>query len=289
VDRPPLIEAGGAVVWRRGDRGVEVVLIHRPKYDDWSFPKGKLDPGEHVLAATVREVAEETGLEVHLGAPVGNHTYPVTDGIKQVHYWSARHTCDGDVDAYRPNHEVDDVAWVPIAKARKRLSYGHDAQILEEFLASPFRARPLIVLRHARARARASWQREDSTRPLADPGRRQAQALVPLLAAYGIQRVLTSDAVRCAATVEPFAREALVEVERDHRLSEDDGADLVSVRRSIRTLLKGKARAVVCSHRPVLPEIFAAVGLEDPKLKPGGFVVLHHRGGKVKATEQHMV
>lgn len=280
------IEAAGAVVWREGDDGIEVVLIHRPKYDDWSFPKGKLDPGEQQLEAAVREVAEETGLRVRLGAPVAAQTYAISEGHKRVHYWSARPTSDADVSGYRPNAEVDAVTWVPLATARRRLTHSHDAAVLDAFSESPFRASPLLVLRHAKARPRAAWQGADVGRPLADLGRRQARALVPLLQAYDVQRVLTSDAARCTATVQPYAREALIDLESEHALSED-GADPAGLTRTIRELVSARTRAVVCSHRPVLPELFTALGVPDRRLEPGGFVVAHRRSGRVQATEQH--
>ncbi|MGH3386747.1 MAG: NUDIX hydrolase [Nocardioidaceae bacterium] len=279
--------AAGAVVWRKGDQGVEVVVVHRPKYDDWSFPKGKLDPGEHHLAAAVREVAEETGLRVRLGPALPVQTYTMSaNGLKLVHYWTARQVGDGDVADYHPNAEIDAVTWLPVRKARRRLSYPHDDELLDAFEDAPYRSRPLVILRHAKARSRSSWHREDTARTLTEAGRRQARDLVPMLQAYDVQRVLTSDAVRCAATVRPFADESLRDIETDRRLSEE-AADPVTVARGMRRLLRGKARAVVCSHRPVLPAIFDAVGVDDPRLKPGSFVVVHHRGGRAQATEEH--
>ena len=155
-------------------------------------------------------------------------------------------------------------------------------------LQSALRASPLLILRHARARSRGSWRSEDSARPLTATGRRQADALVPVLQAYGVQRVLTSDSVRCAATVRPYGREAMIELECDHRLSEDR-ADPAQGGGVVRRLLRTTRPAVVCSHRLLLPELFAAIGVADPHLDPGGFVVVHHRGNRVHATEQHAV
>jgi 8-oxo-(d)GTP phosphatase len=279
--------AAGALVWRRADHGIEVVVVHRPRYDDWSFPKGKLDPGEHLLGAAIREVAEETGLTVRLGPPVAVQTYPIsTNGIKEVHYWSARQIGDSDVRDYLPNAEIDEVCWLPVAKARKGLTYERDVGVLSAFLETPLQSRPLVVLRHARARSRSSWKFADASRTLTQAGHDQAPRLVPVLQAYDIQRIVSSDAVRCIQTVEPFSAETMIEIELDHRLSEE-GADPMQVRRAVRRMLASKNRIVICSHRPVLPEILRALGVEDSRLRPGGFLVAHHRGGRVQATEIH--
>src|SRR3954471_19417050 len=114
------VVSAGAVVLGRGG---EVLLVHRPKYDDWSFPKGKLDRGEHATAAAVREVEEETGLRVRPGLPPSDQRSPVKAGAKLVPYWIGRAVGDGDVSGYEPNSEIDEVAWFPVDKARRRLSY----------------------------------------------------------------------------------------------------------------------------------------------------------------------
>src|SRR5690349_1211197 len=94
------MRSAGVVVFRPGK---QVLLVHRPKYDDWSFPKGKLDRGEHPAAAAVREVAEETGLAVRLGVPLGSQRYPISRGTKSVTYWAGRVVGDDDVSTYAPN------------------------------------------------------------------------------------------------------------------------------------------------------------------------------------------
>src|SRR5262245_11970789 len=131
------IVAAGAVVGRKTDAGPEVLLVHRPKYDDWSFPKGKLDPYEHVTTAAVREVAEETGIDIRLGPPLSLQTYGVhANGRtrpKDVHYWVGRVVGDSDVSKFRPNDEIDALVWLPLAKARKLLTYPHDVETLAEF------------------------------------------------------------------------------------------------------------------------------------------------------------
>src|SRR5690349_10708665 len=150
--------AAGAVVSRKGP---EVLLVHRPKYDDWSFPKGKLDPGEHATTAAVREVAEETGLDVRLGPPLPDQHYQVAAGPKVVHYWAGRVEGGDDVSTYRPNAEIDEVAWVPLDKAAARLTYPHDRDTLEHFLEVRKKTTPLVVLRHGKALPRKRFDGDD--------------------------------------------------------------------------------------------------------------------------------
>ena len=150
----PDILAAGVVVFRPGR---EVLLVHRPKYDDWSFPKGKLDRGEHPTAAAVREVAEETGVHVRLGPRLPSQRYPVARRMKTVHYWTGRVVGDDDVTAYRPNDEIDAVAWVPVDEASARLSYDYDRETLAAALRVRHRTHAVVVLRHAQARSRSAW------------------------------------------------------------------------------------------------------------------------------------
>jgi 8-oxo-(d)GTP phosphatase len=280
--------AAGAVVWRADDHGVDVLLVHRPKYDDWSFPKGKLDPGEHVTVAAVREVGEETGLVVRLGPPLRRQEYQTApDTTKRVHYWAARVVGDDRaVDDYEPNAEIDGVVWLSLDDAHERLTYPRDADILVEFGVSAYGSEPLIVLRHAKALPRDSWSGFDRERGLSDEGVQQARALVPLLQAYGVRRVISSDAVRCTASVQPYADAAGLFVEVDHRLSEE-GLQDVSATRRMDGLLGLEEPVVICSHRPVLPSLFKALGVRDPGLKPGAFVVIHREHGQLRATEHH--
>lgn len=282
------IVAAGAVVFRPRNGG-EVLLVHRPKYDDWSWPKGKRDPGEHVTATAAREVAEETGLRIRLGRPLPPQRYLVASGrTKQVHYWLGRVLGDDDVSRFKPNSEIDDVAWVPLDKAHRALTYADDIALLERAAKRAKRTSALVVVRHARARKRATWKGPDGERPLTDVGRAQAKALAPALAAYGIDRLVSSDAARCLRTLTPYATAHQVPVEPVPGLNEES-ASPDSVRRVVEELLAGKDNAVLCSHRPVLPDVFAALGLDADPLSPGEIVVCHHRKQKIIATERHLV
>jgi 8-oxo-(d)GTP phosphatase len=283
-----VIRAAGCIVWRRARREVEVVLVHRPRWGDWSFPKGKLDPDEQPIACAVREVREETGLEVRVGPRLPDQEYVVNGGTpKVVHYWAAEPPKKADLSAYEPNAEIDKVRWVRLSKARKQLTYPHDADLLDMFEKSPYDSRPLLIVRHAHARSRKTWRTDDSDRPLKADGERQAQRLVALLGAYGVTRLVSSDAERCVDTLLPYANSRKkVRLTLDRALSED-GADPAGIRSTVRAALKSSKRIAICSHRPVLPLIFEALGLEPISLEPGAFVVVHRRKGKVLGIEVH--
>jgi 8-oxo-dGTP pyrophosphatase MutT (NUDIX family)/phosphohistidine phosphatase SixA len=281
--------AAGAIVLRRREGLLEVLLVHRPKYDDWSFPKGKLDRGEHAAVAAVREVAEETGLAVRLGRPLDDQLYVVQGGrSKVVHYWVARPLDGDDVSTYVPNREIDQVAWVPVEEAADRLSYSRDRATLKQAVRRRKRTSTLIVLRHGRARARSRWRADDRFRPLLKLGEHQADRLVPLLAAYDVTRLVSSSSTRCVTTLVPYADATGRIVKADDGLSEEDATTL-GVDGRVRQLVVAGKPTVLCTHRPVLPTVFDALGLEDPKLEPGEMVVVHLRKGRVVATERHAV
>lgn len=285
----PVVRAAGAVVTRPGH---EVLLVHRPRYDDWSFPKGKVDPGEHVLAAAVREVEEETGLRVRLGLPLAQQRYEVSGPQgrrdKTVAYWSARVQGDDDVSAYVRPGEIDAAAWVHRDEAAERLTYPYDRATLAEAWSLPRRTGVLVVLRHGESRPRSGWRGPDPLRPLVDSGHEQAERWAAPLAAYGPDRVLSSPSTRCTQTVVPYARAAGLPVEEVPGLSEEHAAADV-VEGLCAELLARRTRALLCSHRPVLPIVWKVLGLPDPRLEKGEALVVHHRGGTVLATEVQAV
>ncbi|MBO1416136.1 NUDIX hydrolase [Streptomyces sp. FH025] len=143
--RAPVILAAGAVLWLPGRPKPSgrlgrprIAVIHRPKYDDWSLPKGKLDPGEDVVEAALREVWEETGFRCLLGPELPAQHYPAQGRPKEVRYWSAVPTGG----AFRPNREVDRLEWLPAGKARARLTHGRDRLLIDALLVM-LGARPL--------------------------------------------------------------------------------------------------------------------------------------------------
>ena len=278
--------AAGVVVFGPGKR---VLLVHRPRYDDWSFPKGKLDPGEHRTSAAVREVAEETGLHVRLGPALRDQRYPVDAGrMKTVFYWTGRAVGDDDVSGYRPNAEIDQVSWVPHDEAAARLTYERDRTTLREARKRRRKTRALVVVRHGRARSRKAWRQDDRLRPLLQAGRQQAELLVPVLAAYDVTRIVSSSSTRCVENVGPYADTTGWKLELEDGLSQED-ATARSVVRVVDDLLTDDASVVLCTHRPVLPAVFDAIEVDDPGLEPGEMLVAHLRAGVVLATERHRI
>jgi len=292
VTTGPVVLAAGAVVWRERAGDVRVAVVHRPRYDDWSLPKGKVDPGEHVLETALREIAEETGAEVVLGRPLGATSYLALGRPKRVHYWAAR-ALGGD---FTPHAEIDALEWLPVEAAREWVDRESDRAVLAQFARGPLRTTPVIVLRHAKAVARKAWTGPDRDRPLAPAGEAQARRLSGLVRAWRPERVVSSPTARCLQTVRPMLddREAeLVEglSETGHR------ADPELARKVLERLVtEGGCPALVCSHRPVLPDLVDTVrGLADvpldldlngTPLRTAEMLIAHVAGGRVVAAER---
>jgi len=285
----PDIVAAGAVIVRKGAGSQrEVLLVHRPKYDDWSFPKGKQDPGEHVTETAVREVLEETGVEVRLGRPLRPQLYAVAGGRgKVVHYWVGHVVGDDDVSGYEPNAEVDALAWVGVDEAAERLTYLDDIHLLDQLREEPRRTVPVVVVRHAKAVKRGQWDGEDQLRPLTDFGAQQAAMLTGLLRAYGVSQVVTSSATRCRDTVAPYAEQQVLGLQELVELSEEK-YDADAAARLLASLREHREPSVVCGHRPILPDLLADLGTSEEPLAPAELVVCHHRHGRLVATERHL-
>jgi 8-oxo-dGTP diphosphatase len=278
------IHAAGAVLWRPGPSGTEILLVHRPRYDDWSLPKGKQEPGEHIAVTAVREVEEEASVRPVLGPHLRDVTYHAQGHPKRVDYWVAR------ADAAKADHEVDAVTWLPVDLALDRLTYPHDRDVVGVLV--PRETVPLILLRHAHAVPKGG---EDLARPLNERGQEDAAVLAGLLACFAPHaRVLSSPAVRCEQTVAPYAAAAGVAVEIDHRLSARTNAGDTPAA-LIRELMEAARPAIVCLHRenvPVALEVAcAALGTFPPAdslLVKGGFWVVHAVGGELAALERYL-
>ena len=252
-----LVPAAGALLWRRQAGQLQVLLVHRAKYDDWSWPKGKLDPGETWVGAAAREVQEETGLRPRLGPALPESVYALPrGGRKHVRYWAGR-VVDGDG---RLEHEIDQVAWLAPQEARARLTQPRNADQLQALLEADARGEldtwPLLVVRHADAGKRADWPGVDADRPLSALGTARAHAIVPILRAFDVRTTVTSPSERCLRTVLPYATAAQVPLRTKKGLSEEGHADDRSkVVTHVGRLLDAGAPAALCTHRPLLPTL----------------------------------
>lgn len=300
------VEAAGAVLWRPGLDGPELALIHRPRYDDWSFPKGKQDPGEHIQLTAVREVFEETGQRVVLSRRLPAISYRLSTGAtKRVRYWAGRaqpednhvagnpgadtgpgtnsststipsptantgtNTGTNTSGRFEPNHEVDRLAWLTPEEALGRLTRRLDAMVLNAFLAAPVDTVPIVLLRHGTAERRSQKFPDDRVRPLSAQGHAQAEALTDLLGCFGRPRIVSSPAVRCVDTVRPFAGRQRVIIDVDPALSEPAHAAAPRAAASwIRALIAEGEPTVVCSHREVLDDLLAAVLAQSGLAQP---------------------
>ena len=250
TDEPVL--AAGAVLWQPDpDSGdPRVAVVHRPRYDDWSLPKGKLDPGETEPVAAVREIFEETGQRAHLGRRLGTVGYPIPDGIKIVHYWVAR-SGGGD---FVSGDEVDQLVWLPIREASKRLTYRADRKMVTRFAKMPADTQSVLIVRHGSAGRKARYTGDDRNRPLDAKGRAQAESLVPQLLAFGASCVYAADRVRCAQTVEPLAREMDVTISLEPALTEEAyAADPKAARRRVLEIAALGGTPVICTQGRVIP------------------------------------
>ncbi|WP_037560036.1 NUDIX domain-containing protein [Spirillospora albida] len=288
-----LIRAAGAVLWRDAPSGTgepQVAVVHRPRYGDWSFPKGKVDPGEHVLRAAVREIEEETGVVARLGRRLPTAAYPVKGRPKQVDYWAARAVAEG---AFVPDEEVDLLAWLPPDEAERRLSYGHDVDLLSEFRRGPLRTWPLVILRHASAGEKSDWPEPDELRPLDEAGRAEAAGLAGLLLAYGPARVVSSGTARCLETVLPYIR-------RLHGTLVTEPAFTVGETSSERAtdrlldLVGDGVPTIVCTHGEVVADLVTGLCTrlgekvpDDPALRKGEFWVAHMAEQGIASLERH--
>ena len=318
VPAPMTQVAAGALVWRVRDGELQVLAVHRPRYNDWSWPKGKLSRGETLPQCAIREVAEETGKQIILGQPLPTLRYPIGAGRqKVVRYWAAQ-VAGNEGRAIKarppvktaPKHEVDRVRWLTVEQAMTRITFPDDLRPLE-VLAEAYAndrldTRAFVLVRHARAKRRKAWAGTDEERPLTKAGQRRARQIVPLIASFGVTHVSSSPAARCVETLQPYAKAAKLNIKTYGALTEPGHAEapLRTAEVMINLLGKGGNRAV-CVHRPTLPTIVemvraatrpytrGALPRKNPYLPAGGVLVAHvvdtESGPRAVAVETHLL
>lgn len=278
--------AAGAAMWRRSPSGdVEVALVHRPRYDDWSLPKGKPHSGESLPVTAIREVAEETGHTVTLGPRLGSTRYQMSAGEKVAHYWAAQSTGG----SFHPSDEVDELRWLPVVKAIDLLSHQHDQALLGRLDRVIDRTATVLLVRHAEAGKSEKWAGDDDLRPLTTTGRRQAEALRTLLALFGARRVYSAPPLRCRQSVEGIAADLRVPIITESRLSEDGyWADPpAGLDRLVEIAAEPGGPAVVCSQGGVIPDLVrtltgkAGLQLPDVHTAKGSYWGLFFRIGPI--------
>ncbi|REK37447.1 MAG: NUDIX hydrolase [Actinobacteria bacterium] len=252
VNLPPVtrtIRAAGGVVLKKTSKGnLRVLISHRPRYDDWSFPKGKMDKGETPEETAIREILEETGYHCRIVAPLRTTRYRVGSGIKEVDWFAMRPLPDSP--GFKKNSEVDEIQWVGRKEAKKALDYEHDRNLIRDFdLKKLAETGTIHLLRHGAAGNRDKWNGDDRLRPLTKKGRRQAEAIARQLEGREIERIFTSPYKRCIQTVEPLAKAIGAEIEVSDALAE--GPDVDASYELIHNL--AGSNAVLCSHGDVIP------------------------------------
>lgn len=260
----PSILAAGGVVKRRKARHTEFLVVHRPRYDDWSLPKGKLDPDERFFTAAAREIEEETGSRARKLTKLGSIAYSSLGGKpKVVRYWLFEH----EGGKFKPNSEVDEVRWVRAADALQLLTYPRDRNVFAwgATLADSPRAGKVHLVRHAKAGSRAAWKKDDRVRPLSKPGRSQAMQIAATLAATPVQRILSSSYARCVQTLEPLAASISEKVRDEATLAEGASTGDLVDRLS---QLEGTA-SVLCSHGAEISALIAAAAARGALVEPG--------------------
>lgn len=276
---PVVRAAGGVVVRREPDDRRLIAVVHRPRYDDWTFPKGKLQPGESDEQTALREVREETGLGCQLGLDLGSVRYRDSEGRpKVVRYW----VMSPDDGVFAPGDEVDELRWLTPEEVAGTLSYEHDRRLLDVYLRAAGEATAYLV-RHGKCGSRSSWTEDDRLRPLSKAGRRQAEALVKAFRGLEVERAISSPYVRCVQTIRPLALDRGLPVETSEALAEGAPPEraLALLEEVVQT------PTVLCTHGDVVPAVvlhFAERGAElegERDWKKGSVWALERRDGRV--------
>jgi 8-oxo-dGTP pyrophosphatase MutT (NUDIX family)/phosphohistidine phosphatase SixA len=282
-----MIRAAGALLWRdNSDLLIEVALIHRPRYDDWSLPKGKLEMGETALQCAYREVHEETGIRATFTRHLGAVEYEESGQEKRVKYWAAH--CALNNSEFVPNEEVDQMKWLPASQALEQATHDSDKSIIEKFMSEEQHTDTLIILRHTKSLERGDWDEADSLRTLDEIGFDQAQLLIKHLAPFAIDELYTSDYTRCVQTVTPLAHARGLSITAVPSLNEEsfelDPEKAISFANALK---QDEKNILICSHNPVIPSMLRGIlntklkNKDLIKLEPGDAWIVHRVRGEI--------
>jgi 8-oxo-(d)GTP phosphatase len=280
-----VIRAAGALLWRENSElKIEIALIHRPRYDDWSLPKGKIEEGESSLRCAFREVIEETGITSQFGRELGSVEYKEPAGLKCVKYWAAKAL----TDEFLPNEEVDEIKWLNPEDALTRATHRSDRTIIENFLTQEPRTDTLIIVRHTKALERGDWDDDDSKRTLDERGLAQSEQLIQHLEPFGIDEIYSSDYIRCVQTVTPLAQSRGLKITEIPNLNEAnfefDPERAISFANAVK---QDEKNILICSHNPVIPTMLRGIlntklkNKDLIKLEPGDAWIVHRVRGEI--------
>ena len=284
--------AAGGLLWRGqadtpGSERV-VAVVHRPKYDDWSLPKGKVQSGEQLIVTARREVSEETGAVAFAGQVVGEQHYRVAAGPKYVRYWAMRDTGG----SFAEQDEVDVLRWLPVKRALRTLSYEHDRQLTQRFADTPAATATVLLVRHAKAGQKKRWKGDDALRPLDVEGKEQARRVAAVAPCYGPSRILAADLARCCDTVRGISVETGVPLELEPRLA---GATYAAGPQAavdlVRELVAMGGTSVLCSQGEVIPDLIhrladrSPVRLRRPLSRKGSIWALSFAQGSLLSAD----
>jgi len=282
-----MIRAAGALLWRETqERTIEIALIHRPRYDDWTLPKGKIEEGETALQCAYRELVEETGIKASFTRQLGSIDYVENGEGKRVIFWAAH--CALNASTFIANEEVDQLRWLPCEEAMELSTYQSDREMIANFQSQEQRTDTLIILRHAKALERGDWDEPDSQRTLNEVGFDQAQLLIKHLEPFAIDEVYTSDYTRCIQTVTPLAHTRGLSItgvpSLNEQIFEEDPSRAVAFANALK---QDEKNIVICSHNPVIPTMLRGIlntklkNKDLIKLEPGDAWIVHRVKGEI--------
>ena len=282
-----MIRAAGALLWRETqERTIEIALIHRPRYDDWTLPKGKIEEGETALQCAYRELVEETGIKASFTRQLGSIDYVENGEGKRVIFWAAH--CALNASTFIANEEVDQLRWLPCEEAMELSTYQSDREMIANFQSQEQRTDTLIILRHAKALERGDWDEPDSQRTLNEVGFDQAQLLIKHLEPFAIDEVYTSDYTRCVQTVTPLAHARGLSITAVPSLNEQTFEEDPSRAVAFANALKQDEKNIlICSHNPVIPTMLRGIlntklkNKDLIKLEPGDAWIVHRVKGEI--------